>query len=73
MINDKRAEDYKLQDKIGDREVTGIVFYQGVRRSYDLITTTGGYRIEGIPVNTMIPEMAEKSLEEMYKIIKLAA
>ena len=45
----------------------------GVEKSYDIITTTGGYRIEGIPVNTMIPEMAEKSLEQMYRLNKQAA
>jgi hypothetical protein len=73
MINDKRARDYTYHDKIGSREVIGIVFYMGVERSYDLLTATGGYRIDGIPVNTMIPEMAEKSLAEMNKIIKLAA
>jgi hypothetical protein len=73
MINDKRARDYTYHDKIGSREVIGIVFYMGVERSYDLLTATGGYRINGIPINTMIPEMAEKSLAEMNKIIKLAA
>ena len=42
----------------------------GVERSYDIITTTGGYRIEGIPVNTMIPEMAEKSIALSNKIME---
>ena len=72
MINDKRARNYKIHDKIGSREVTKVVFYMGVKRSYDIITTTGGYRIEGIPVNTMIPEMAEKSLALANKIMKAA-
>jgi len=73
MINDKRARDYKLNDKIGSHKVTDVNFYTGVTRSYDILTTTGGYRINGIPVNTMIPELAEKSLAEMNKITKLAA
>ena len=73
MINNKRARNYILNDKIGSRKVTNVVFYMGVERSYDIITTTGGYRIEGIPVNTMIPEMAEKSLEQMYRLNKQAA
>jgi len=73
MINNKRARNYMLNDKIGSRKVTNVVFYMGVKRSYDIITTTGGYRVEGIPVNTMIPEMAEKSLEQMYRLNKLAA
>jgi len=72
MINEKRARDYTYHDKIGSRKVTSIVFYMGVERSYDIITTTGGYRIEGIPVNTMIPEMAEKSLALANKIMKAA-
>tara|TARA_R110002020_G_scaffold26817_9_gene86726 strand:+ start:3346 stop:4743 length:1398 start_codon:yes stop_codon:yes gene_type:complete len=73
MINNKRARNYILNDKIGSHKVTDVVFYMGVKRSYDIITTTGGYRIEGIPVNTMIPEMAEKSLEQMYRLNKKAA
>ena len=72
MINNKRARDYTYHDKIGSRKVTSIVFYMGVERSYDIITTTGGYRIEGIPVNTMIPEMAEKSLALANKLMKAA-
>jgi len=58
-ISNKRTEDYKPQDKVGDRKVTNINWYNGVNRSYDLLTATGGYRINGVPVNTMIPEMAE--------------
>jgi len=72
MINNKRARNYMLNDKIGSRKVTNVVFYMGVKRSYDIITTTGGYRIEGIPVNTMIPEMAEKSLALANKLMKAA-
>jgi len=72
MINNKRARNYILYDKIGSREVTNVVFYMGVERSYDIITTTGGYRIEGIPVNTMIPEMAERSLALANKLMKAA-
>lgn len=33
--------------------------YGGVEFSYDLLTEDGGYRIDGIPVNSMIEEMAE--------------
>ena len=71
-ISNKRAEDYKLQDKVGNREVTSIDRYNGVSRSFDLLTATGGYRINGVPVNTMIPEMAEV-ITEFNKTIKLAA
>ena len=72
MVNNKRARNYTYHDKIGNHKVSSIVFYMGVERSYDIITTTGGYRIEGIPVNTMIPEMAEKSLALANKIMKAA-
>jgi hypothetical protein len=71
-ISGKRAEDYRLQDKIGSREVTNIKWYNGVNRSYDLLTATGGYRINGVPVNTMIIEMAEM-ITESNNNIKLAA
>jgi hypothetical protein len=33
--------------------------YNGVEFSYDLLTEDLGYRIEGVPVNSMIEEMAE--------------
>lgn len=33
--------------------------YNGVEFSYDLLTEDAGYRISGIPVNSMIEEMAE--------------
>ena len=71
-ISGKRAEDYRLQDKIGSREVTNIKWYNGVNRSYDLLTATGGYRINGVPVNTMIIEMAEM-ITKSNNNIKLAA
>ena len=72
MINDKRARNYKINDIIGSHKVTNVVFYMGVKRSYDIITSTGGYRIEGIPVNTMIPEMAEKSIALANKLMRVA-
>ena len=71
-ISGKRTEDYRPQDKVGSRKVTDIDWYNGVSRSYDLLTATGGYRINGVPVNTMIPEMAEM-ITELNKNIKLAA
>ena len=37
--------------------VVSIEKYGGVVRSYDLLTTDSGYRISGIPVNSMIEEM----------------
>ena len=33
--------------------------YTGVEFSYDLLTEDLGYRMDGVPVNSMIDEMAE--------------
>ncbi|MEO0413338.1 MAG: Hint domain-containing protein [Verrucomicrobiota bacterium] len=48
--------------KAGDTVVSGQVVvktkrYAGVERSYDLLTEDSGYRIGGVPVNSMINEM----------------
>jgi hypothetical protein len=43
----------------GGQVVTEIKTYQGVKYSYDLLTEDLGYRVEGIPVNSMIEEMYE--------------
>ena len=37
--------------------VDTVESYGGVGRSYDLLTTDSGYRISGVPVNSMIEEM----------------
>jgi hypothetical protein len=42
---------------ITGRTVTGIATRTGVTQSYDLLTEDAGYRIQGIPVNSMIEEM----------------
>lgn len=46
------------------REIAGLTIesvatYGGVERSYDLLTEDQGYQIDGVPVNSMIAEMAE--------------
>jgi len=43
---------------LGNLTVESIKNYGGVIRSYDLLTTDSGYRISGVPVNSMIEEMA---------------
>jgi hypothetical protein len=68
-ISGKRTENYKPQDRVGSRKITGIDWYNGVSRSYDLLTATGGYRINGVPVNTMIPEMADMITELNNKLV----
>ena len=57
-INGKRTKDYKIGDKIRCNKITAIKWYNGVERSYDLLTTDGGYKIGNIPVDSMINEMA---------------
>ncbi len=39
-------------------DITSKEVYKGVERSYDLLTEDKGYQIDGIPVNSMIEEMA---------------
>lgn len=39
--------------------VKSIAEYGGVARSYDILTEDAGYRIGGVPVNSMIEEMYE--------------
>ena len=48
-----------IGDNVGTRTVVDIVRYGDVTRSYDLLTSDNkGYRISGVPVNSMIEEMA---------------
>ena len=49
----------KVGDSVQNTKVTSITRYNGVERSYDLLTTDGGYRIGNIPVNSMIEELSE--------------
>jgi hypothetical protein len=42
---------------VAGRRVLGITSRRGIQRSYDLMTGDEGYRISGIPVNSMIEEM----------------
>ena len=44
-------------DMIRGQEIESIEWYNGVERSYDLLTEDRGYQIGGVPVNSMIEEM----------------
>ncbi len=58
-IGGVRAINLKPGDKISaGQTVKSITRYVGVEISYDLLTDDAGYRIGGIPVNSMIGEMA---------------
>ena len=41
------------------KEIVHIKWYKGVNTSYDLLTEDKGYRISGVPVDSMIPEMMQ--------------
>lgn len=58
-IDGKRVQDLRVGDSVGGKLISEIEWYNGVRRSYDLLTGDGGYRISGVPVNSMIEEMAQ--------------
>jgi hypothetical protein len=52
-----RARDIRMGQTVAGRKVTGVASRRGVTRSYDLLTEDAGYRIQGVPVNSMIEEM----------------
>jgi hypothetical protein len=52
-----RARDIQMGQTIAGRKVTGLEARRGETHSYDLLTEDAGYRIQGIPVNSMIEEM----------------
>lgn len=52
------AGDLEAGQELGGRVVERVRPLAGVVRSFDLLTEDAGYRIHGIPVNSMIEEMA---------------
>jgi hypothetical protein len=48
----------QIGQSIAGRKVTRIESRDGETRSFDLLTEDAGYRIQGVPVNSMIEEMA---------------
>jgi hypothetical protein len=51
------AADLQIDDVCASQTVSRIESVHGVSRSFDLLTEDPGYRIAGIPVNSMIEEM----------------
>ena len=51
------VEELEAGGSCGGRTVVRIGSLPGVSRSFDLLTDDSGYRIGGIPVNSMIEEM----------------
>lgn len=59
-IGGVRAKELSLGDVVeGGFSIVSIRIYQGVERSYDILTEDPGYRVGSIPVNSMIVEMYE--------------
>jgi hypothetical protein len=56
-IDGIHAMDLAIGEKAGGHTLTAIKTYDGVEHSYDLLTGDAGYRIDGIPVNSMIEEL----------------
>lgn len=56
-IDGTPAQQLKVGDLCGGQAVTRIEVLRGVARSFDLLTQDPGYRMGGIPVNSMIEEM----------------
>ena len=52
-----RLHDLKIGQGVAGRRVAALSTRCGIKRSYDLLTEDEGYRIDGIPVNSMIEEM----------------
>ena len=59
---------YIVGNKINNKTIKDIRWYGGVKTSYDLLTDDKGYRISGIPVNSMIEEL----MHTAYKIKEAA-
>lgn len=60
---DRHSKDYKQGEIINGKRIMAIKRYGGVSRSYDLVTADKGYRMAGVPVNSMVVEMALKIAE----------
>lgn len=56
-VDGRRARDLRVGEWVAGRTVVAIAATGGYERSYDLLTGDEGYRIGGIPVNSMIEEM----------------
>jgi len=52
-----------IADEIFGKGVKSITRFAGITKSFDLLTSDAGYRIHGVPVNSMIEEMASKIQE----------
>jgi hypothetical protein len=63
-IDGIQGKELQPGDSIAGQTVKSVTPFDGVERSYDLLTEDVGYRISGLPVNSMIEEMIEASLTQ---------
>ena len=62
-VNHIESQNVKVGDCINKKTVVSIQYFGGVEISYDLLTSDAGYQMNGVPVNSMIPELIEKIIE----------
>jgi len=64
-ILDIPAREWLVGSEMNGVPIVSITKVTGVTTSYDLMTDIGGYRIAGVPVNSMIPEMIAQTIEQV--------
>ena len=62
-IMDIPASEWVVGATMGESIIERIDRKSGITTSYDLVTEVSGYRIAGVPVNSMIPEMLALTLQ----------
>jgi len=61
-----RARELEVGSSLAGTSVSSNESYSGVMRSYDLLTEDEGYRIQGVPVNSMIEEMLQAARQARH-------
>jgi hypothetical protein len=64
-ILDIPAREWLVGSEMNGVPIVSITKVTGITTSYDLMTDIGGYRIAGVPVNSMIPEMIAQTIEQV--------
>jgi hypothetical protein len=64
-ILDIPAREWVIGSEMNGVKIVDITKVTGITTSYDLLTDVGGYRIAGIPVNSMIPEMITQTIKQI--------
>jgi hypothetical protein len=64
-ILDIPAREWLVGSEMNGVPIVSIGKVTGITTSYDLLTDVGGYRIAGVPVNSMIPEMIVQTIKQV--------